>query len=174
MSDQQTSPFKKINHALDKLESFVLTFFLLAMIGLACLQIILRNVFHTGIADAEPLLRLMVLWVGMIGAIAASRTYKHITIDVITRMLSTRVKLAVVTINYLIVACVSAIVSWHAGRFVIMDYEASSPAFGAIPSWVMELILPFAFGAIALRYAISFIEGALLFIREASDGNPES
>lgn len=174
MSDQQTSLFKKINHALDKIESFVLSFLLLTMIGLACLQIILRNVFHTGIADAEPLLRLMVLWVGLIGAIAASRTYKHITIDVITRMLSARARLAVVTINYLIITCVSAIVSWHAGRFVIMDYEANSPAFGSIPSWVMELILPFAFGAIALRYAISFIESALLFVRESSNRDPES
>lgn len=173
MSDLQTSPFKKINQTLDKLESLILSFFLLAMIGLACLQIVLRNVFHTGIADAEPLLRLMVLWVGLIGAVAASRTYKHITIDVITRILSIRAKLAVLTFNYLFVAVVSSIVTWHAGRFVIMDYEANSPAFGSIPSWVMELILPFAFGAIALRYAISFIESAQSLVKNLS-GNGDA
>lgn len=174
MSDQQASLIKKINTFLDKLESFVLSLLLLSMIGLACLQIILRNVFHSGITDAEPLLRLMVLWVGLVGAIAASRSYKHIAIDVITRLLSTRAKLAVVAFNYLFVACVSAIVAWHAGRFVMMDYEADSPAFGSIPSWVMELILPFAFGAIALRYAISFIDSALLLIKDLSNKGHQS
>ena len=174
MSDKQASSFKKINTALDKLERVLLSALLLTMIGLACLQIILRNVFHTGIADAEPLLRLMVLWVGLIGAVAASRTYKHIAIDVVTRLLSKRAKLAVATFNYLFVATVSAIVAWHAGRFVIMDYQANSPAFGAIPSWVMELILPLAFGAIALRYAISFIESALMLVQELTNPGHKS
>lgn len=144
------------------------------MIGLACLQIILRNVFHSGIVDAEPLLRLMVLWIGLVGAIAASRSYKHISIDVITRLLSEKAKLAVTAFNYLFVACVCALVAWHAGRFVIMDYEANSPAFGSIPSWVMELILPFAFGAIALRYAISFIEATQKLIAAAQEKDKET
>lgn len=174
MSDKQTSLFKKINHTLDKLESLVLSLLLFTMIGLASLQIILRNFFQGGFVDAEPLLRLMVLWIGLIGAIAASRAYKHIAIDVITRFLSKRNKLVVAAFNHLFVAIICAIVAWHAGRFVLMDYEADSPAFGAIPSWVMELILPFAFGAIALRYAISFIENMMQLIKESSEGRKES
>ena len=77
MSDKQTSLFKKINHTLDKLESLVLSLLLFSMIGLSSLQIILRNFFQGGFVDAEPLLRLMVLWIGLIGAIAASRAYKQ-------------------------------------------------------------------------------------------------
>lgn len=163
------SVISRINKTLDKIESFFLSLLLLSMMGLACLQIILRNLFHNGIADAEPLLRLMVLWVGLIGAIAASRSYKHIAIDVVTRLLSRKAGLAIAAFNYFFVSVVTALVSWHAGRFVIMDYEAKSPAFGAIPSWVMELILPFAFGAIALRYAISFIENVLALTGKEPD-----
>ncbi len=170
MSDQQTPFFKRINHTLDKIESFVLSLLLFSMIGLSSLQIILRNFFQGGFFDTEPLLRLMVLWIGLIGAVAASRVYKHIAIDVITRFLSQRNQLIVLAFNHLFVASVCAIIAWHAGRFVLMDYEAESPAFGAIPSWVMELILPFAFGAIALRYGISFIESLSQLIKESSEG----
>ncbi len=174
MSEQQTSFFNKINHTLDKLESFVLSLLLFSMIGLASLQIILRNFFSGGFIDAEPLLRLMVLWIGLIGAVAASRVYKHIAIDVITRFLSQRNKLIALAFNHLFVASVCAIIAWHAGRFVLMDYEADSPAFGAIPSWVMELILPFAFGAMALRYGISFIESISQLLNKSSQGTQES
>ena len=99
MSDQQTPFFKRINHTLDKIESFVLSLLLFSMIGLSSLQIILRNFFQGGFFDTEPLLRLMVLWIGLIGAVAASRVYKHIAIDVITRFLSQRNQLIVLALD---------------------------------------------------------------------------
>ena len=38
------------------------------------------------------------------------------------------------------------------GRLVVLDYEAGTLAFSNVPAWVVELILPFGFGVIALRY----------------------
>ena len=61
---------------------------------LAALQIVLRYGFDSGIAWADPLLRVLVLWLGLLGALAATRDRRHITIDVLSRMLPARAKAA--------------------------------------------------------------------------------
>ena len=165
MSEKRISLFPKIRATIDFLEKTVLSLLLLAMIGLACLQIVMRNIFSSGFADAESILRMMVLWVGLLGAIAASRSHKHIAIDVITRVLSDDVKRVVHTFIYLFVATVCTIITWHATRFVAMEFEAGEVAFGSVPAWITELILPFAFGTIALHYFAATIESVAALIR---------
>jgi TRAP-type C4-dicarboxylate transport system permease small subunit len=57
------------------------------MISLAFAQIVLRNGFDGGIVWADSLLRIMVLWIALIGAVVASRDQRHINIDLISRFL---------------------------------------------------------------------------------------
>jgi TRAP-type C4-dicarboxylate transport system permease small subunit len=71
----------------DKLEYFVLVFLLAMMVVLAFLQIVLRIFFATGITWGAPLLRHLVLWLGLLGATMAAKEGKHINIDVISRLL---------------------------------------------------------------------------------------
>ena len=54
---------------------------------LAFLQIFLRNVFTTGLAWGDLVLRNLVLWIGFIGATLATREGKHINIDILSRSL---------------------------------------------------------------------------------------
>src|SRR4030067_3823713 len=63
---------------------------LAAMIGFAATQILLRNVFDSGITWAEPLVRLLVLWVGLARAIEATRQNDLIAINLLLRFLSER------------------------------------------------------------------------------------
>ena len=57
------------------------------MILLSSAQILLRNFFDSGIDWADPLLRLLVLWVGMQGAMLATHYDKHIRIDLVSRFI---------------------------------------------------------------------------------------
>jgi TRAP-type C4-dicarboxylate transport system permease small subunit len=141
----------RITHVLE--DSFLIML-LGSMIFLAVTQIVLRNVFDSGLQWIDPLLRLLVLWVGMAGAMVATREDHHISIDVFTRSMSTHVQQAVRVFTDVFTCLVAAIIAFHAVRLVQMDREAESIAFAAIPSWVCELILPLAFGVIALRYLI--------------------
>ena len=52
-----------------RLEETLLVSLLLAMICLAFAQIVLRNGFDDGIVWADSLLRIMVLWIALIGEI---------------------------------------------------------------------------------------------------------
>jgi TRAP-type C4-dicarboxylate transport system permease small subunit len=137
---------------LQRLEDGLLALLLGALIVLAALQILLRGVFGTGLAWADPLLRALVLWLGLLGAVAASRDGRHITVDAVSRLLPGRMRAAVTVATSLFAAAVSALIAWHAGRFVASEFAFGSSAFSGIPAWALQSIIPVAFGAIALRY----------------------
>ena len=69
-----TSPLAKAlartNRTLHRAEDAVLALLLGATIVLASLQILLRGIFGTGIGWVDPLVRVLVLWLGLLGALA--------------------------------------------------------------------------------------------------------
>lgn len=139
---------------LHKVEDSILAILLFGMIFLAASQIFLRNLFDSGIIWADPLLRVMVLWIGLLGALAATRENKHITIDLLPRFLSETMRGVAKAFTNLFSSIIAAILAYHSARFVAIDYELQAKVFSDIPAWIMELILPIAFTLIALRFLI--------------------
>lgn len=126
-----------------------------AMLLIAGAQILLRNFWGTGLAWGDPLLRVMVLWLGMLGAMVASRADGHITIDVLPRLFPERGRRAVRALTDLFTATVCMVVAFEGGRLVAMEFEAASIAFASVPAWVCELPIPLGFGVMALRFVLS-------------------
>lgn len=139
---------------LHGLEDGVLVLLLLAMIGVAVTQIVLRNGFDGGFLWAENFLRVLVLWIGLAGAMAASREHRHINIDIIGRFLPPRVARVTAIFNALFTAAVAGALAWFTLEFVRVEYASPSIAFANIPTWACESIMPFAFAVIALRYLL--------------------
>ena len=142
----------RVLNALHLVEDTTLALLLGTMILLAPLQILLRNFFNTSIPWADPLIRVLVLWVGLLGAVAASRGNRHITVDVLSRVLSGRARAAVGVVIGLFTTIVSGLVAFHSGHFVASEFSYHSIAFSSIPAWSCEIVIPFAFGVMALRY----------------------
>ena len=141
-------------------ENALLIAMLAAMVLLAAAQILLRNFLGTSILNADQLLRLLVLWVAFLGAIAASREGKHIHVDAIARWLPGRVNAGVVALTDLFTFCVCLVLAWQSLRFMQSARESAEMAFGSLPVWVAGLILPLAFTLIALRYVLRFVHHA--------------
>jgi TRAP-type C4-dicarboxylate transport system permease small subunit len=148
-------------------EDAVLVTILTAMILLAASQIVLRNFFNFGFIWADEMLRMLVLWIAVAGAVAASRTDKHITISVLDRFLPDRAKLAVKIIIHIFTAAVCGVVTWHSMQFVQLSREFGDVLMGSIPAWLPQLILPIGFGLICYRYSLFVIKG---FFRLVSRG----
>lgn len=142
----------RITAWLKALEDGILVTLLLSMLLLAVIQIGLRNFFDSGIIWGDALLRVLVLWVGLIGAMVASRKGDHISIDLISRFTGPSVKKVIDTITSLATAAVAGLLAYHSYRFVVLEYEDGLIAFAGVPNWVCEIILPVAFTIIALRY----------------------
>jgi TRAP-type C4-dicarboxylate transport system permease small subunit len=154
-------PTRNLPPALDRLirivtwtENALLIAMLALMVLLAAAQILFRNFFDISIFGADMMLRLLVLWVAFLGAIAASREGKHIHIDAIARWLPGRFKSGVVAITDLFTLVVCLALAWQALRFIQSARESAEMAFGTLPVWVAALILPLAFTLIALRYSL--------------------
>jgi TRAP-type C4-dicarboxylate transport system permease small subunit len=139
---------------LHRLEDGLLALILGLMVLLAPLQILLRNFFDTGIGWGDPLLRVLVLWVGMLGALAATRGRRQISIDVLSHVAGERMRSGVGVVTSLFTAVVCGVVARHASRFVASEIEYGTTAFAGVPAWTCELVIPVAFGLIALRYAL--------------------
>ena len=118
------------------------------MVVLAGAQILLRNLFGSGIDWADPLLRALVLWTAMLGALAAARDDKHIGLDLVTHFVHGRAKRVLRAIALTFAAAISAAMAWYGLNLVharLMD--PASVAFAGVPSWCVESILPVGFRA---------------------------
>ncbi|HHM04403.1 MAG TPA: TRAP transporter small permease [Gammaproteobacteria bacterium] len=141
------------------LENALITLLLIAVIVVATGQIVMRNAWDAGTAWSEPFLRVTVLWLGMIGALAATRGGNHIRIDVLSRFLPDGGKRAAVLITNLFSALVCGLIAWHAARFVFMEKADGVIAFAGVPAWVCEAIIPIGFALMGVRYAGFFLLG---------------
>jgi len=135
-------------------ENSLLFLLLVLMVSLAGAQIISRNMLDLSLVGADQLLRLLVLWVALLGAVAASRDGKHIRVDALARWLPPRGQAAADSLADLFTFAVCLILAWEAGRFVHAEQQSNTMVFGNIPSWVAQTILPLAFSLIALRYLL--------------------
>jgi len=139
---------------LYRVEDSILVGLLMLMITLAVLQIILRNLFETGIVWSDVLVRILVLWVGLVGAMVASRKGNHINIDIMERFLSERAKIVVNFVVELFTVFICAMVAYYSIQFVHMEWVDGGRAFANVPTWVCEAIIPLAFVVIAIRYVL--------------------
>jgi len=145
----------KINRLIHLLEDGLLVLTLAALILLALSQIVLRNFFDSGIEWSEPLLRVMVMWLGLLGAIAATKQNNHISIDAVSRLLPNKGKVISAVIANLFSAIICAIVSYYSLQFVLMEYQDGMMAFSSIPAWWCESIIPIGFALMSLRFLVN-------------------
>ncbi len=135
-------------------ENALITALVLLLVLLAGAQIVLRNAFGTSISWADPLLRALVLWTALLGALAAVREDKHISLDVLSRLLSgIALRLArVLTLGFAAVIC--AFAAYYSGSLVVIEFASGGIAFASVPNWALEIIMPIAFALMALRFAL--------------------
>jgi len=139
------------------LENTVLAVIVAAMVLLAAGQIALRNLTGAGFPWADEGLRLLVLWVAMVGAVAASNDDRHIAIDVLSRFLSETGKLWAAVVVDLFTATVSFVLAWYAFEFVADSREFGDQLLGTLPAWWFQAVMPVAFFLIGYRYTIWFL-----------------
>jgi TRAP-type C4-dicarboxylate transport system permease small subunit len=135
-------------------EDALLVLILTGMIGLATAQIVLRNLFDVGFIWGDEMLRMLVLWLAVAGAVAASRGDKHIHIDLLNRYLPERAARTVKVVVHLFTAAVAAVMAWHSLAFVRTSWEFGDVLLGSVPAWIPQAILPIGFALIAWRYTL--------------------
>ena len=133
------------------LEDFALYALTAGLLGLSIVQIWLRNVHSSGLVWGDSALRVAVFWLAMVGAMIATRNGSHIAIDAITHYVSPQWQRRLAAFTGLAAAAVCLLAAWHSYLFVRDEYEYGGMAFGSVPAWLCEAIMPLAFAIIGLR-----------------------
>ncbi|MBI2083973.1 MAG: TRAP transporter small permease [Deltaproteobacteria bacterium] len=146
-----------INDRLARIEESFLCLFLLAMILLAFLQVVSRNLFSTGLLWADAFVRLLLLWVGFLGAALATRLNQHLSIDVFTKFLGGRSRKLIGIFVKIFATIVCLYLYQAAVQFVRLEKEAGSEFFSSIPNWSVELIIPMTFILMSFHFSVAIL-----------------
>ncbi len=133
-------------------ENFFILALVSALIFLSVAQIILRNIFSWSFSWGDGLIRLLVLWLALAAAIAASRDDKMIAIDLLSRVLPGRWKNFVTFLTNLFAGVVTGLLAFFSWTFVEDSRVFGDTLLGGWPAWVCQIILPFGFAVISYRY----------------------
>ena len=152
---------QKFDQAGSALETVMLVSLLTMMMLIAVGQIIMREAFGTGFVWADELVRLMVLWLALVGSIAACRENRHIRIDALSHVFPDRVVLLIRVIVDLFAAIVCAVIATQAWRYLQIEIEYEDTVLIDTPAWIAHGIMPLAFALIAYRFVVTAVRQAV-------------
>lgn len=145
---------KAIDLTFARIVELLLIVLLLVMMFLVAGQVILRNVFSSGISWADIASKHMVLWVAFLGAMLATRGRQHIAIDALTRLFPRKTRNSIRIVLDLLAAYIAFVLAKAAYAFVIDERAMGTMLFDDFPVWIAQIIIPFGFAMISLEYLI--------------------
>ena len=124
---------------------------LAAMVFLPLVEIAIRPFLAGGIPGSIPFVEHLTLWVGLLGAALAAREGKLIALATATFIPESRWRQVPGVFAAMVGAAVCAILARSAIGVVAIEREIGAEIAFGVMIWVVQLVLPFAFGLIAVR-----------------------
>ncbi len=145
----------RLERALDGIEAYVAVGGLAAMLVLAVVQVLARNLFETGFPRAEIVLRYLVLLVSFAGATLAIREHRHIKIDVALTWFPEAWRARMGWLCSLLAALVCAVFARASARFFWEEWQYAPPH----ETWIaaMAAIMPVSFALMAMHFVLRCI-----------------
>ena len=159
MSQRFSAGLARLEHIGRLAEDAALVILLTTMILLAVGQIILREVFETGIIWADELVKLMVLWLAMVGSIAACRDNRHIRIDVLSHIMAPWLVATTRIVVDVFAAMVCGVIAWQSFRYLQLEIEFADTVLVDTPAWLAHVIVPLAFALTSYRFVVLVVKG---------------
>ena len=139
------------------IETTLIVVVLGGLVVFATAQIVLRNFFSIGVNWSDGLIRLIVLWLALLGTLAASREGRHLTMGAVTRWLPRRLRTAAGVIADLFAAVFCVLLACYAFSFVADSREFGDKLLNVVPAWWLQAPLPLAFALSAWQFLIRAI-----------------
>ncbi len=156
----------RIDNAWAVAERWLIVGLLLSMLLLAFTQVVLRNVFSTGIDWADTTVRHLVLWVGLLGASLAAKEKRHLSIDIASRLIPKKWYHLVEALLCLVTGAVCLLFLWASFLFTKFLYEWGTGTLEGIPALAAGVILPISFAGISVRFFLRAVHEIVEFKRK--------
>ncbi|OFW04121.1 MAG: hypothetical protein A3H96_26565 [Acidobacteria bacterium RIFCSPLOWO2_02_FULL_67_36] len=126
---------------------------IVALVVLPLAEIVVRKVWASGIPGAGPFTEALTLWAGMLGAAIAARDGKLLSLATGTLIPEGVLRRIAQIFAGAVGAAVSTMFAIGGRSLVQIDRADGGLIALSVPVWVSDLVLPAAFGVIALRIA---------------------
>lgn len=163
--------FFLIDDFLQKIESVILVWTLLSILFFAFIPVFLRIFFDTSIIWAPELNRLLVLWIGFLGASLAVKENRHISLELLTQFLPNKWKPVAQLFVYSFVIYVTGAftyISYHFYNFELEMINIGDYLFGSVAKTYFKIIYPIGFGLMTYHYIVKLLEVLLVFANAKS------
>lgn len=172
MMGRSEKTFRGLSRWIDRIERALLAVLVTGMVGLSVLQILLRNIWHTGLNWVEPLLGMALLWLTMLGALAAAGMGRHLAIDLAAALLPRRGSAWLARATSLFAAIVCVLLAWAAGRYVGFQREMDITLLLGAPVWKYYMVIPVVFWLMAIRFAVRVLAPSSWLSIQEEEGLP--
>lgn len=152
-------------------ENALLVVLLGAMMLLATAQIVLRLFFDAGIIWADEFLKILVLWVALVGSIATSRARRHLRIDLLSHYVPERYARLPMAAVDAFAAVVCGFIAWHSVRYLLLTIEDT--VLIGVPAWTVQGILPVTFALLCYRFTLHCLKELLELFGRGAAVRPE-
>jgi TRAP-type C4-dicarboxylate transport system permease small subunit len=144
--------------ALNWLENTVLAVMTLALVLLAGGEIVGRW-FDFGGTQTGVLVRYLVFWIAMVGALAAVRDGKHIQLDLLRSVLDAKHLAQLQRVADAGAAILCGAFAHFAWQMLLLEKDSGTTWLFGIPTYVCQAILPTVFALMAIRFALRVVFG---------------
>ena len=141
---------------------------------LAVGQIVLRIFFSFGFIWADELVKLFVLWIALIASIAASRSNRHLRIDLLSHFVAEKYARIPRIVVDAFAAGMCGLLAWHSWRYVQLTIEFEDTVLTGFPAWVAYILLPACFVLMSYRFALTAVAETIKVFRPEDAGGEAS
>jgi tripartite ATP-independent transporter DctM subunit len=147
----ETSFWARLRAGFDRVEGWIASFTLVAMVGLLVAEIFARAAFGTGVPGSLPLVQHLTLWLAFLGAALAASEEKLLALATPTFLPEGRPRQVSQVLANAAAAGITALLARASLEFLLVEREFGDEIALGIPVWVGLAVLPLAFALIALR-----------------------
>lgn len=145
---------QKINTSLGKIETGLLCLVIAMMLGLAILKIVMRYIFSASLLWSDMMLQHLTLWLCFLGAAVATCERRHISIDVLSRILPEKITRWTNLIIDCITLIVVGILAYYSFVFLHDEQLSDAVLIGNVPLWWAKTIIPYGFVVIGIHVVL--------------------
>ncbi len=150
-------------------ENTALVILLGALMLLAVGQIVMRVFFSTGFVWADELVKLIVLWITLIASIAASRSDRHLRIDIVSHFVPAKYARFPRLIVDAFAAFMCGVLAWQSWRYLQLTIEFEDTVLVDVPAWVAYGLLPLSLFLMCYRFVLMTGSHLMRIIRPESE-----
>ena len=151
MNDKLKTFLQNTNTFLGKIETGLLCLIIAMMLGLAVLKIVMRYVFSASLLWSDIMLQHLTLWLCLLGAALATCERRHISIDVLSRILPERITRWSNFIIDCLALIVVGILAYYGFSFLHDEQLSEAVLIGSVPLWWAKAIIPYGFVLIGIH-----------------------